>query len=100
MYEVACFERGGFKIHSSHEDNFKCEDYVERPKREEPPKNNVVVILSESGRDIPLYDAEIHDKADINSRIERASFEDCEFVQFGQFVFSIVDIACVGYIGD
>lgn len=96
VYNIACLEKGGFQLHSTHEDNFNCEDFEERHEII-PPKNNVVVIL-DSGRDITLYNENIKTADDFSDRLKMANEND--FIKIGNFVFSVKSIACMGVIDE
>ncbi len=101
VYEIGCLEKGGFQLHSMHEDNFKCEDFVERPKQATPPKDNVFIVLK-CGRDMSFYDKQIHCLNDIGEKLNQACRLDgrVNYVLFDNFQINVEEIACWGYLGE
>ena len=96
-YKIHCGEDDGtVEIHETNVERFKCPSYVEKEPEPEPPKDNVMIVLS-CGRDFIVYDDRFHSDAEL-----RDSFGGFGngFIRYGQIWFKMSDIVALSYIGD
>lgn len=101
-YTVSCLYNGEFPIHETNIDRFQCpsdsfEERKEEPKTE-PPKDNICVTLK-CGRDITVYDSRIDSMKNLSDKINDIEKE-IDFWRFGNIIFTVSEIAAIGYIGD
>ena len=96
VYGISCLEKGEFEIHQDHIDTFNCEDYIEPVLVEEPPKDNIMIVLK-CGRDMLLYDKDITCNDDMQRRLHSASENDT-WVEFDGMLFNISEIAVLSFI--
>lgn len=99
-YEIGCLEKGIFQLHETNEPNFNCGDYAKAEPKPLPPKENVFIVLSGSGRDFMLYDRYVKNQNDIDRKVGDAYGVACGYVTLGDLVFKVDDIAVYGYIGE
>ena len=92
VYEIGCLEKGGFRLHSSHEDNSHCEDYVERIEVR-PPKDNVYIVLK-CGRDYTLRDEGIKSDKDILDRLDNPR----DYAKIGNLYIMTTEVVAFGYM--
>ena len=97
LYKITC-PKGSFSVHSSHSDNFICDDY-EVLEETVPLKDNILIILK-SGRDITTLDVDIKSLKDMGDRMNKASNlgGETNYVRFGSLEFNIDEIAVWGYL--
>lgn len=94
---IACLEHGEFQLHQDYADTFQCEDFEEAPPIEEPPKDNIYIVLK-CGREFTVYDKDISCNDDMQRRIHTASEKD-RLVEFDGMLFNIDEIAVFSFIG-
>lgn len=97
-HKMSCTINGTFAVHASNAERFQCQDYAESEPYVAPPKDNVMIVLTESGRDIIVRDETIHSLDDMRKRIKSCRMN--EYVNFGAMDFRKCDIATFSYMGD
>lgn len=96
VYKITCKSHGKFAVHESNGERFRCEEYTDYVQPTLPPKDNVMIVLSGSGRDFMLRDKDISNHEDLLQLIARYN----EYVEIGGMIFRTRDIAAFTYIGD
>jgi len=98
LCKIVCTKHGKISIHETNAARFQCQDYAEPEPYVAPPKDNVMIVLTESGRDIIVRDETIHSLDDMRKRIKPCRMN--EYVNFGAMDFRKCDIATFSYLGD
>lgn len=100
QYKINCAENGTFPVSETFGERFSCKDWQKREAPEEPPKDNVLIILKGSGRDFMVHDDNITCEMDIVRRLKGKYEDENIMVQFGSLMFCKTEIAVISYIGD